>query len=196
MDKVKSKLYEIINDESVVVLSGSVPKNVDKNIYMDFIEKVREKGAKVILDADGELLKNGIKAGPYMIKPNINELEEFFNEKIENTEEAVRLSRKLFKYGIEIIVISLGYKGALFIKKDMAAYAHGLKVDVKSTVGAGDAMVAALAVSLDNKLNFEKSIGLALACGTANVTTSGTQVADIGTILDFEKQVEFEYLNF
>jgi 1-phosphofructokinase len=195
LEKVKDKLLDDLNDKSVVVFSGSVPKNVDKNIYRILIEKAKEKGAKTILDADGELLENGIKAGPYMIKPNIHELEALFSKKIENYEDIVFFSGKLLKNGIEIIAVSLGENGALFIKKDVVVLVHGIKADVVSTVGAGDSMVAALAVSLDNNFDFEKSIKLAVACGTANVTTSGTQAADIVTVRNFEKQVEFEYLN-
>jgi 1-phosphofructokinase len=195
LEKVKDKLLDDLNDKSVVVFSGSVPKNVDKNIYRILIEKAKEKGAKTILDADGELLENGIKAGPYMIKPNIHELEALFSKKIENYEDIVFFSGKLLKNGIEIIAVSLGENGALFIKKDVVVLVHGIKADVVSTFGAGDSMVAALAVSLDNNFDFEKSIKLAVACGTANVTTSGTQAADIVTVRNFEKQVEFEYLN-
>lgn len=195
LEKVKDKLLDDLNDKSVVVFSGSVPKNVDKNIYRILIEKANEKGAKTILDADGELLKNGIEAGPYMIKPNIHELETLFSRKIQGIEDIVLFSRKLLKYGIEVIAVSLGEIGALFVNKDATALVHGIKVDIVSTVGAGDSMVAALAVSLDNNFDFEKSIKLAVACGTANVTTSGTQAADIDIVRNFEKQVKFEYLN-
>jgi 1-phosphofructokinase len=195
LDKVNKEFCKELNDNSVVVFSGSIPKNVNKNIYRIWIEQAKGKGAKTILDADGELLKQGIEAGPYLIKPNIHELEQFFSQSISTKEEAVRLSKELFKYGIEIIVISLGEQGALFIKNDAAVLVQGIKVQVKSTVGAGDSMVAALAVAIDKGYDFEKSIKLSVACGTANVTTSGTQAADLDTVLNFEKQVKYEYIN-
>jgi len=65
---------------------------------------------------------------------------------------------------------------------------------VKSTVGAGDSMVAALAYSIEEGLSFEESVKLAVATGTANVMTSGTEASDIKTIIELEKQVTFEYL--
>lgn len=184
-----------INQNSVVIFSGSIPKNVDSNIYNVWIKKVNEKQAKCILDADGDLLKNGIKAGPYLIKPNIHELEEFFGQKIKNKMEAVKLSRQLFDYNVKIIVVSLGEEGALFIKRDLAILACGVKVEVKSTVGAGDSMVGALALAIDKGYDFEKAIKLSVACGTASVMTSGTQAADLNTILEIEKQVKLEYIN-
>ncbi|QAT41304.1 1-phosphofructokinase [Clostridium sp. JN-9] len=195
LHKVNKEFCKGLNENSVVVFSGSIPKNVSRNIYMDWIKEAKKNGAKTILDADGELFKQGIKAGPYLIKPNIHELEEFFSQNISTKEEAVRLSRELFKYGIKIIVISLGAHGALFIKKDAAVSVSGIKVQVQSTVGAGDSMVAALAVAIDKNYDFEKSIKLSVACGTANVTTSGTQAADLETVLSFEKQVKYEYIN-
>jgi len=185
-----------INQNSVVIFSGSIPKNVDSNIYNVWIKKVNEKQAKCILDADGDLFKNGIKAGPYLIKPNIHELEEFFGQKIKNKMDAVKLSRQLFDYNVKIIVVSLGEEGALFIKRDLAILACGVKVEVKSTVGAGDSMVGALALAIDKGYDFEKAIKLSVACGTASVMTSGTQAADLNTILEIEKQVKLEYINY
>ena len=171
-----------------------MPSNVDKNIYGNWITKAKEKGAKTILDADGELLKNGILSGPYLIKPNIDELEAMFNKKIVGIPETVEIAKGLLEHGIIIVAVSLGSKGAIFVSKECSIYAHGLKVDVKSTVGAGDSMVAALAYSLENGLSFEDTVKLAVATGAANVMTSGTEASDIKTIIELEKQVEFEYL--
>lgn len=196
LEEVARKFSKDLRDNSVIVFSGSIPKNVNKDIYKLWIEKSKAKGAKTLLDADGELLRQGIQAGPYLIKPNIHELEGFFGKKIEDKKEAVILSRKLMEYGVKVIVISLGGEGALFINEKDVIFAHGIKVNVSSTVGAGDSMVAALAVALDKGYDFESSIKLAVACGTASVTTAGTQAADIDTVMKFEKMVQFEYFNY
>ena len=122
-------------------------------------------------------------------------MEKLFNTAINDINQAEGLARSLIeKYGIEIVVVSLGEKGALFLNKAHSLLAHSIKVDVKSTVGAGDSMVAALAHSIDTGLSFEKSVKLAVAAATANVTTSGTQPADYDEIVKLEKQVTFEYL--
>ena len=194
LDEVSGKIFSNINSEDIIIFSGSVPSNVDKKIYGDWIKKAKAKGAKTILDADGELLKNAISAGPYLVKPNIDELEGMFNKKINGVKEAVEIAKGLLDYGIVIVVVSLGSKGAIFVNKEKSIYAHGLKVDVKSTVGAGDSMVAALAYSIEEGLSFEESVKLAVATGTANVMTSGTEASDIKTIIELEKQVTFEYL--
>jgi len=191
---VSGKVFNNISSEDIIIFSGSVPSNVDKKIYGDWIKKAKAKGAKTILDADGELLKNAISAGPYLVKPNIDELEGMFNKKINGVKEAVEIAKSLLDYGIVIVVVSLGSEGAIFVNKEKSIYAHGLKVDVKSTVGAGDSMVAALAYSIEEGLSFEESVKLAVATGTANVMTSGTEASDIKTIIELEKKVTFEYL--
>jgi len=192
--EVSGKVFNNISSEDIIIFSGSVPSNVDKKIYGDWIKKAKAKGAKTILDADGELLKNAISAGPYLVKPNIDELEGMFNKKINGVKEAVEIAKSLLDYGIVIVVVSLGSEGAIFVNKEKSIYAHGLKVDVKSTVGAGDSMVAALAYSIEEGLSFEESVKLAVATGTANVMTSGTEASDIKTIIELEKKVTFEYL--
>lgn len=74
--------------------------------------------------------------------------------------------------------------------------AQGIKVDVKSTVGAGDSMVAALALAIDKNFDFEEAAKLSVACGTVSVMTEGTQAVDINAILELKKQVKFEYLYY
>jgi 1-phosphofructokinase len=194
LNYVSERVFNNINNDDIVIFSGSVPSNVDKKIYGDWITKAKEKGAKTILDADGELLKYGILAGPFLVKPNIDELEGMFKKKINGVKEAVEIAKGLLEYGISIVVVSLGGEGAIFVNKESSIYAHGLKVDVKSTVGAGDSMVAALAHSLEQGLSFEAAIKLAVATSAANVMTEGTEASDIKTIIELEKQVKFEYL--
>jgi 1-phosphofructokinase len=193
---LKQMVFNDLEANTVVIFSGSVPPNVDKDIYGKWISAAKKVGAKTVLDADGALLKYGIEAGPFLVKPNIHELEGLFGTKIDDIWEAERLARSLREeYGIELMVVSLGAKGAFFINKEYSLLAHGIKVDVKSTVGAGDSMVAALAYSLEMGYSVEKTVKLAMASGTANVMTSGSQAAPYKTIVELEKQVTLEYLN-
>ncbi|QNO16642.1 1-phosphofructokinase [Alkalicella caledoniensis] len=181
-----------VNDKDILVLSGSVPGNIDKNIYGKMVSLAKEKGAITILDADGELLKEGIKAGPYMVKPNIHELERLYGTKINNEQEAIELAKDMFNYGVQYIVISLGEKGSIFISKESTVVAAGLKVDAISTVGAGDSMVAALAVSLKRGYTLDKRVRLAVATSAASVMTPGTQPGELEIIEELEKQVTYK----
>ena len=196
LDRVKKVIQDSLSEDSIVVYSGSVPAGISKDIYKELILMAKEKGAKTILDADGELLKYGLEAGPYLVKPNIHELERLFGFKIETIDEAINLSKDVMdRFGIEMMVVSLGAEGALFINKGTVILAEGIKVAAISTVGAGDSMVAALAYSMDKGYSLEDTVRLAVAAGTANVMTSGTQPAEFSAIQNFEKQVKFKYIS-
>lgn len=191
---MKEKIMEYCSDNSIVVLSGSVPGGVSTSIYGDIIKNVKSKGGKVILDAEGELLMQGIKAGPYMVKPNIDELEKAFGMSINSEDEVIETAKKILEYGVKYVVISLGSEGSIFISCDKVAKVKGIKVEVKSTVGAGDSMVAALAVAVQEDYSFEEAIKLACATSTANVMTEGTQTGRFVDIERLKSEITINYI--
>jgi 1-phosphofructokinase len=185
---------DLLTETSLVVFSGSVPQNVDKDIYKRLVDRAKEKGAKTILDADGELLLEGVKAGPYLVKPNVHELERLFSTQLDSIEKIITHSRKLFDYGVHHVVVSLGEEGAVFINPKQAVLAKGIKVEVKSTVGAGDAMVAAIAMALDRGASLEETIRWAVAASAANVMTEGTQAPSLDEVMRLIKEVTFQHI--
>lgn len=193
-DVIRKTIEELL-PHSILVLSGSVPTNVSKDIYKELIIAAKSKGAKTIVDADGELLSLAIGAAPFMIKPNINELETLFNKSITSTKEAIELAKGIFSFGVEIIVISLGSEGSIFMTREKTVIVEGLPVEVISTVGAGDAMVAALSLSIQREYTIEEAIILATAASAASVMTPGTSPGDLNTIVELKKRVNFNYIN-
>ena len=167
LDRLEEKIFTDMNQDDILILSGSVPANVTAGIYRKWTERASKLGIRVLLDADREYLEEGIKAGPYLIKPNREELESLLNRKLEDMNGIVRAGRTLLDMGIKMVAVSLGSDGAVFLHGEHAIHAEGLKADVKSTVGAGDAMVAALALAIDKGLRFEKAAALSVAAGTA-----------------------------
>lgn len=196
-DKIKElerKIFGAIGENAVLVLSGSIPKSVSTDIYYRWIDMAKKLKVRVVLDCDGELLKKGIKAEPYLIKPNINELEELLGRKVSGMDDMIKSARELLRSGIEVVVLSLGSDGAFFVKDGCIIHAKGVRVDVKSTVGAGDSMVAALAFALDEGMSFEKAAALSAAAGTAKVTTSGSQPPSMDKIMSIERLVKLDYI--
>ena len=191
---IKEKIMKYCGKDSLVVLSGSVPSGARSTIYCEMIKAIKDKGGKVILDADGELLIEGIKAGPYMVKPNIDELEKAFGINGNKEEEVIATAKKILEHGVKYVAISLGSKGSMFISNDKVAKVNGIKVEVKSTVGAGDSMVAALAIAVEKDYSFEEAIKLASATSTANVMTEGTQTGRFEDIEKLKKQITINYL--
>lgn len=192
LDRLLEDLLSRIQSGDIVVISGSLPLGAPKNTYAVWVKSCKEAGAKVLLDADGELLQKGMEASPYLIKPNRHELSELMGKKLETPQELEKAARRLMKeYGIKKIVISLGSAGALYITGEETIYAEGLSVPVKSTVGAGDSVVAALAISEEAGWSLEKTVRLSTACGAANVMCSGTQAAEYDVIRELIPQVVF-----
>ena len=193
IDELGRRLFHSIKEGDILVLTGSTPQGVEKDIYKKWIERAKQRGACCILDADGELLKQGVQAGPYLIKPNIHELQKLLGVKGENLNEIVEAAERLLVNGTEIVVVSCGEKGSVFVSKNRTAIVDGIEIAVKSTVGAGDAMVAALSYGIQNKLESEEIIRLAAACGTATAMSYGNQPA-IEDVESISQRVKIRYI--
>ncbi len=179
----------------IMVLSGSLPKGSPKDTYQTWVKACKKAGAKVILDADGELLAEGLKASPYLIKPNDHELSALLGRTLTTPKELAKAAHELMDtYKIEKIAVSMGGAGALFVTGEETIYAEGLKVPVGSTVGAGDSVVAALAVAEETGMSLEATVRLATATGAANVMCSGTQAAEYDVIQGLIPKVVFHRL--
>lgn len=186
------ELKEKLTAADIVVLSGSLPKGAPKDTYGTWVKACKETGAKVILDADGDLLAAGIQASPYLIKPNNHELSRLLGKTLETPEELEKAARELMaQHGIAKIVVSMGGAGALYVTEDETIYAEGLKVPVGSTVGAGDSVVASLAVAEESGMSLEETVRLSTATGAANVMCSGTQAAEYEVIEGLIPKVVF-----
>lgn len=195
LDEMLGKLLEKVVEGDIVVLSGSLPKGAPLDTYYTWCVALKEAGTKVILDADGDMLAEGIKASPYLIKPNNHELSRLFDKTLETPEELNEAARELMdQYGIAKIVVSMGGAGALYVTENESVYAKGLKVPVGSTVGAGDSVVAALAVSEEAAKSLADTVRLSVATGAANVMCSGTQAAEYRVIEGLIPKVEFNKL--
>lgn len=194
LSKVLGELLGKIGEKDIVVLSGSLPGGAPKDTYLTWVKACRGKGAKVILDADGELLAEGLKGSPYLVKPNNHELSRIMGRTLETKEDMVQAAKKLMaQYGIGKMVVSLGGDGALYITGEATIYAEGLKVPVGSTVGAGDSVVAALAFAEETGMSLEDTVRLSTATGAANVMCSGTQAAEYEVIRELMPKVVYRY---
>lgn len=194
LSRLENRIFSDMNKDSILVLSGSVPANASADIYREWTERAQKLNAKVLLDSDDELLREGIKAAPYLIKPNINELERLFGRKFTNIGEVADAAKGLLDGGIEIVVVSLGPDGAVFAEGGKVIHAEGLAVKVRSTVGAGDAMVAALALAIEKGYPLEKAVTLSVASAAANVAVQGTQPPSLTDIIRYEEGVRFSYI--
>lgn len=185
------RLEGYAGEQTLFVLSGSIPGGIDKNIYADIIRLVHKKGAKVLLDADGEVFRNAVEAGPDMIKPNRAELMEYAGldsgcSDRELISAAVSLQRSK---GIGTAAVTMGKAGALLLCGGIGKRAEALSVKAHSTVGAGDAFVAGLACAWEKGLGPEETMRLCMAVSAGAVTTIGTKPPSRGLVEQLKKQV-------
>lgn len=194
IQELKETIFSDLKENDILTLSGSIPQGVDVSIYAEIIKTAKGKNIKTILDADGKLFEKGVKAGPTLIKPNKHELSMYFNKELESLEEMIKVSQSFFDYGIEMIMLSLGEKGAVFLNKDKIIKVKPLKVDIKSTVGAGDAMVAGLAIGMEEQMSVEKKVKLAAAASSASLIEDGTEMGKKEKVYRFQDKIEISYI--
>ncbi|MFT4104867.1 MAG: 1-phosphofructokinase [Lacrimispora sp.] len=194
----KEQLEDLLNrldgyagPETLFVLAGSIPKGIPTDIYRRITEAAHQKGAKVLLDADGPLFSESLKASPDMLKPNRSELERYYQMDYRASEqELVSMGQKLLENGANMAVISMGQMGAVFLTNEKQYRCPGLLVKAHSTVGAGDALVGAMAYGWDEKLPFEDCIRLCMGASAGAVTSIGTKPPSRELVDELAKKAE------
>jgi 1-phosphofructokinase len=166
LKKLKEKLGSLISGDTLV-LSGSVPKSIPSEIYKDIMNSVPH-GVKVILDAKGKALLEGIKGKPYMIKPNNHELGDIFDVKLKSTEDIILYGKKLLDLGAQNIIVSMARDGALLITPTSSYIANAPKGKLINSVGAGDSLVAGFTYGIYKNLDIVEAFKLGIACGSAS----------------------------
>lgn len=161
-------------DSEYVVITGSLPPGCPPETYRDMIREVGN--TPCLLDVGGEALNLGVEAKPFLIKPNLHELEESVGTEL-RTLRAIRDAADVYlRQGVQHVVVSLGSLGAMYVGKETSVFAPAIKVPVRSTVGAGDAMIGGLLKGLRQEKNMAKAFRYGVAAGTASVMTEGTQL--------------------
>ena len=161
---------ESLKEKDILVLAGSIPKSLPQNIYERIMEKLQHKNVKTVVDAEGELLTNTLKYKPFLIKPNIHELEGIFKKALTNENEVLTAAKELQKMGALNVLVSMGGEGAYLLTENGESYykaAH--KIEVKSAVGAGDSMVAGFIKGMENSYEYALALGTAAGAATASV---------------------------
>lgn len=172
---VRDALKEI--KTQYLVISGSLNEGLSTDFYQKIAESAKASGTKVIVDTSGEALRKVIETGVYLIKPNIGELAKLTGvERLEMNEVEAAAKSIIEKEGAEIVVVSLGAKGAFLITNDQTEFVAAPNEEKKSTVGAGDSMVGGMVWALSQNKTLKEVIQWGVACGTAATMNEGTQL--------------------
>ena len=174
LDDMASLIERYAAKSDYLILSGSLPPGCPGSFYREIMERVAPLPCRVALDADAKGLREGLRARPYLVKPNRHELEELTGAPLNDLEAIGRAARALTEGGVGVAAVSLGSEGALVTDGASSLFAPRVAVTPRSTVGAGDAMLAGLAAGLRRGLPLCEAFRLSVACAAASVTSEGT----------------------
>lgn len=159
-------------DALCFVVAGSLPPGVDPAAFGAMVGALKQRDRKVIVDTSGEPLRHALMALPDVVKPNIHELEALLGASLADEAAVIAAARELVARGVRMVVVSMGGRGACFVTADGAVTARPPEVEVQSTVGAGDAMVAGLVVGELRGLSLVERARLATAFSVDLLTRS------------------------
>ncbi len=192
LEELRGKIAAHAPHCDLMVFSGSLPLDAPPEIFADLIRVATAKGSRCILDTAGPALKLGLAARPFLIKPNRAEVEDLLKRKLESRCDLVEGARELIRMGSAQVLISLGSEGAVGVAGEDALFARPPAVTVRSSVGAGDTMVAVMAYAAVEGLAFRQAFQMAVAASAATVAMEGTRVADLAAVQALIPQVNLE----
>jgi 1-phosphofructokinase len=167
-----------VADASWVVLAGSLPPGIDSGFYAEVIRSLAGRGVRVAVDTSGPALRAAVAAGPALIKPNVEELEEVVGRKLPTVADIGEAARELRDLGVGTVLASLGGDGALLVDADGMWHAESPAV-VRSTVGAGDATLAGFLAAGAHGVS---ALRQGVAWGAAAVSLPGSTMPRPGDI--------------
>ena len=172
IENIIEKLNQL-DENDMLVISGSVPSSLNLNAYEYILNKINTKKIKVIVDTEKEL-QSTLKYHPYLIKPNLDELEKAVNKKLETIDDIYCAACSLIEQGAKNALVSLGDKGLIYVNSNLEyIYKEAKETTVVDTTGAGDSLLAGFIGGLELGYDINKSLDLGLACATATVGNVG-----------------------
>ena len=175
-----------------LVLSGSTPPGCPADFYRSLAEIAAQEGCRAMLDADGDRLRLGLSARPFLIKPNRYELELLSGRELRTREAVLQAALECVRAGARLAAVSLGAEGALITDGREALYAPALRVELKSTVAAGDSMLAGLAAGFLRGGDMADAFRLGVAAATARCAAPPEEIIAEPACRAFAAKVELE----
>jgi len=164
-----------------LVASGSMPDGVPIDFYGKLANACKKNDTKLVVDTSGEALSAAVDEGIFLLKPNVNELGELIGRKLSNIHDQEAAAEEVINTKkIEVLIVSLGASGAILAsKKEGVIHVSAPSVEKKSTVGAGDSMVAGIIYTISKGKSMLEAIRYGVACGTAATMNSGTELCKL-----------------
>lgn len=174
--RLERKVKKLLPHASFLVFCGSAPPGTPPDIFARLTRIAKKAEVPAILDTSGELLREGLEAHPFMVKPNIRELEYLVQSDLNDAED-IKEAMRAISHKTDLVVVTMGKEGAVMFDKERFLYTPGIDVPFVSAVGSGDSFLAGFICGLLDKRPLEECLKLANACGTANVIVVGAGMA-------------------
>jgi len=175
-----------------LMICGSIPPQVPTHFYHEIIELAKRNGVKTLVDTDGDALLHSLEAKPTIITPNQHEAERLLGRALITRTHFLEALDRIQKMGSELVILSLGSRGAMGSSPEGIFEALPPHVDVLSPIGAGDAMAAAFAWSMEKKKTFADSLRWGVAAGTAKACLPGLTFPSFDQTRAIYKHVELK----
>jgi 6-phosphofructokinase 2 len=180
-----------IAEMDYLVVSGSLPKGIPADIFEQLARIAKHRNAGLIVDTSGEALRKAVETGVYLIKPNLRELSALAGKELSSEQEIIAAAETLVKSGnCQVVVVSLGARGAVLVTDKETLKIIPPAVAVKSTVGAGDSMVAGIVTFLAKGKGVAEAFRYGLASGTAATLNPGTELCHLPDVENLYKQLQ------
>ena len=180
------KKIQKLDDGDLLILAGSIPKQMSDDTYCRVLELLKDKEVKIVVDAEGDLLVKALKYHPFLIKPNHIELAQILGEKLETDEDIIRGAKQLQAMGAGNVLVSMAQNGAVLVDEAGKSYRVAApKGTLVNSVGAGDSMVAGFVACYLKTKDLKSALDLSVAAGSATAFSLGLATAgEIQRVLD------------
>jgi 1-phosphofructokinase len=194
VDQLAGELETLAAEGHCFVLAGSVPASVPDTIYADLMARLRGRRARIVVDASGQALRHAVAALPDIVKPNHQELADLLGRPLVDLDDVVAAARELQRTGIGLVVVSMGEAGAIFVDGARTLRAVPPPVEVVTTVGAGDALVAGVVAAQLAGADLEQSARMATSFAAGTVTRVGPTLPSLRALAQLAEATRIEVL--
>lgn len=171
--QIGEKIYDNCDINTIVTLTGRLPKGLSREAVFIFCKNIKSKGSKLVIDSNSFSLDMLTEIAPWLIKPNEEEISKFFRE-CHNLAEAEEIAKIIHNEGIDNVMISMGKQGIAYAGNSKCFSVNSPKIEVISTIGAGDSSVSGFIYAYSQGMNQEECVKHAVAFGSAACLTEGT----------------------
>jgi len=186
------RMLDTLNEDDYLILAGSIPLTLSSSLYMDMMRRLKMKKTKIVVDATQDLLVNVLQFHPFLIKPNLHELEEIFHVTLKTQEDVIPYALKLQQRGARNVLISMAKDGAVLVTENKEIWkSAGPQGKPVNSVGAGDSMVAGFIAGYVQTGQYKEALKTGLCAGTASACSE--ELATKKQVIELLEKTNFHF---